>query len=95
MSFVLSWGEAWFLDCRVIPQERHASQTARWFTGQNDDRARLVSPFHSSHGPPENDSNFYSPIESGHNSDEEEDEVKFFIFIAKKSIVIGVKASKF
>lgn len=23
-SFILAWGEAWFLDCRVIPQERHA-----------------------------------------------------------------------
>lgn len=23
-SFVLAWGEAWFLDCRVIPQEQHA-----------------------------------------------------------------------
>lgn len=25
-SFVLSWGEAWFLDFRVIPQEVRASQ---------------------------------------------------------------------
>uniref|UniRef100_A0A182UXB8 START domain-containing protein n=1 Tax=Anopheles merus TaxID=30066 RepID=A0A182UXB8_ANOME len=24
VSFVLAWGEAWFLDCRVIPQERYA-----------------------------------------------------------------------
>lgn len=41
--------------------------------GQNDDRARLVSPYHSQ-GPPENDSNFYSPIESGHNSSDDEAE---------------------
>lgn len=76
VSFVLSWGEAWFLDCRVIPQERHATQTARYFMGQNDDRARLVSSsHHQSQGPPENDSNFYSPIESGHNSDDEAGEV--------------------
>lgn len=26
VSFVLSWGEAWFLDFRVIPQESHARQ---------------------------------------------------------------------
>lgn len=72
ISFVLSWGEAWFLDCRVIPQERHATQTARYFMGQNDDRARLVSPYQQRH--PENDSNFYSPIESGHNSSDDEAE---------------------
>lgn len=30
-SFVLSWGEAWFFDCRVIPQERHARS---YFSGK-------------------------------------------------------------
>lgn len=24
VSCLLAWGEAWFLDCRVIPQERYA-----------------------------------------------------------------------
>lgn len=24
VSCLLAWGEAWFLDCRVIPQEKYA-----------------------------------------------------------------------
>lgn len=31
MSFVLAWGEAWFLDIRVIPQETEARN---WIQGK-------------------------------------------------------------
>lgn len=29
VSCVLAWGEAWFLDCRVIPKEKHAQRFFR------------------------------------------------------------------
>lgn len=96
-SFVLSWGEAWFLDCRVIPQERLARN---YMTGislspfdafkgyhnflftaamphLNDDRTPLMAPFLNSAMPPESIANFYSPYDSCHNSDDEEDQVSF------------------
>ncbi|CAD7078058.1 unnamed protein product [Hermetia illucens] len=76
VSFVLSWGEAWFLDCRVIPQERHARRYFAAITGQPTDRSPLIAPLlqtTSSIGP-DAGSNFYSPYESGHNSDDENEQ---------------------
>ncbi|KAJ6641331.1 Steroidogenic acute regulatory protein-like [Pseudolycoriella hygida] len=73
-SFVLSWGEAWFLDCKVIPQEAIARNYMLAATPYlNDDRAPLMAPFLNSL-PPESIANFYSPYDSCHNSDEEDDQ---------------------
>lgn len=77
-SFVLSWGEAWFLDCRVIPQERHARNYFSAITSMNSDRSPLLAPFLQSIGDPptaESVANFYSPYDSISHSDEEDEQV--------------------
>lgn len=72
---MLSWGEAWFLDCRVIPQERHARSYFFAATGTTqDERAPLLSSNSRSApsvGVPESVGNFYSPYDS----DEEDEQV--------------------
>lgn len=73
ISFVLAWGETWFLDCRVIPQEQHARNymLAVQRNDREDARTPLVAPFlEVSHEPAT--STFYSPFETVHNSDEED-----------------------
>lgn len=68
VSFVLSWGEAWFLDFRVIPQETHARQFIS--VGIPDtERTPLIRSYVQ--GLPNNMSmytesvgNFYSPMPS-------------------------------
>ncbi|KAG8227549.1 hypothetical protein J437_LFUL000649 [Ladona fulva] len=80
-SFILSWGEAWFLDFRVLPQESHARQfflVSRTVSDPNIPRendpllgARLGSYYggrmeHSA-------GNFYSPMETPEVSDDEGD----------------------
>ncbi|XP_053677466.1 steroidogenic acute regulatory protein-like [Anopheles nili] len=80
VSFVLAWGEAWFLDCRVIPQERYARNYFVAITNPSsmDARTPLLGPFLSASiaGRTESIGNFYSPYDSIHNSedDDEEDE---------------------
>ncbi|CAO1361732.1 unnamed protein product [Diamesa serratosioi] len=79
ISFILSWGEAWFLDCRVIPQERYANFVA--INAPNDARTPLFQPYYDSmpsNGflPPESFHNFYSPFDSAVNSDDEDDDFK-------------------
>lgn len=117
VSCLLAWGEAWFLDCRVIPQEKNAQRFYRllmviyltfcqsalfscvsiWLhvyllnfnwrnnsthiqQSQTDDNERsplLESYLNTIHNVGHTDSsvaNFYSPIESVHNSDSEGDE---------------------
>lgn len=77
ISFVLAWGEAWFLDCRVIPQERYARNYYVALTNpSNEARTPLLGPFLSSvlSGMTESVGNFYSPYDSIHNSDDEEDQ---------------------
>ncbi|XP_058829453.1 steroidogenic acute regulatory protein-like [Topomyia yanbarensis] len=77
VSFVLAWGEAWFLDCRVIPQERYARNYYVALTNPTADaRTPLLDPFlHSAlAGRTESVGNFYSPYDSIHNSEDEEDE---------------------
>lgn len=95
-SFILAWGEAWFLDCRVIPQERHAR---RYFAGKSCDhfdiciylfhnifrclaastneRTTLTQPtiLTEHERPPQSVTDFYSPLDTAHHSDEEEEEV--------------------
>ncbi|XP_052861322.1 steroidogenic acute regulatory protein-like [Anopheles cruzii] len=79
VSFVLAWGEAWFLDCRVIPQERYARRYP--FEATNapsvlDARTPLLDQFlrASIAGRTESIGNFYSPFESIHNSDDDDDD---------------------
>lgn len=80
ISFVIAWGEAWFLDCRVIPQEQHAQSYLNAISSTFDDRGPLLAPFlATSTGTgrrTESIANFYSPYESIHNSDDEEDKVR-------------------
>ncbi|XP_060517726.1 steroidogenic acute regulatory protein-like isoform X2 [Cylas formicarius] len=61
-SFILSWGEAWFLDFRVIPQETHASRYL--ITSTESERAPLIRSYVQ--GLPsmctESVGNFYSPL---------------------------------
>lgn len=61
-SFILSWGEAWFLDFRVIPQETHANRYL--ITVSEPERAPLLRSFFQ--GLPstytESNGNFYSPL---------------------------------
>ncbi|XP_054738818.1 steroidogenic acute regulatory protein-like [Anastrepha obliqua] len=73
-SFVLAWGEAWFLDCRVIPQERHARSYFSSITTP-DQRSPMMAPFLASQ-PERNapESVFYSPLETMHNSDDDDEE---------------------
>ncbi|XP_055702019.1 steroidogenic acute regulatory protein-like [Phlebotomus papatasi] len=77
ISFVIAWGEAWFLDCRVIPQEQHAQSYLNAISSTFDDRGPLLAPFlATSTGTgrrTESIANFYSPYESIHNSDDEGD----------------------
>ncbi|XP_064542978.1 steroidogenic acute regulatory protein-like [Drosophila montana] len=73
-SFILAWGEAWFLDCRVIPQERHAR---RYFAAAStNDRTTLTQPtiLTEHERPPQSVTDFYSPLDTAHHSDEEEEE---------------------
>lgn len=72
-SFVLSWGEAWFLDGRVIPQERYAQSYFSRFTQQYNERTPLILP---STGNSESIANFYSPYASLRGSDDGEDKVR-------------------
>ncbi|XP_018576902.1 steroidogenic acute regulatory protein-like [Anoplophora glabripennis] len=60
-SFILAWGEAWFLDFRVIPQELHANRF--YITTTESERAPLIRSYVQ--GLPsvytESVGNFYSP----------------------------------
>ncbi|KAK9886631.1 hypothetical protein WA026_017554 [Henosepilachna vigintioctopunctata] len=63
VSFVISWGEAWFFDYRVIPQETYANQ---FFTGA-DDRSPLIQHYLRGSAPSrytESVENFHSPMNS-------------------------------
>lgn len=64
---MLAWGEAWFLDCRVLPQERYAR--AYFQRISVDERTPLVAP---SMGNTESIANFYSPYASLQGSSDDE-----------------------
>lgn len=81
VSCLLAWGEAWFLDCRVIPQEKNAQRFYRLMMAQTHDNERsplLESYLNSYHNSGQTDAtgsvaNYYSPLESEHNSDIDDD----------------------
>ncbi|XP_017769535.1 PREDICTED: stAR-related lipid transfer protein 3 [Nicrophorus vespilloides] len=64
ISFVLSWGEAWFLDFRVIPREFDARQYV--IASTDNERSPLIRNY--VHGYPsmytDSVANFYSPLGS-------------------------------
>lgn len=77
ISFVLAWGETWFLDCRVIPQERYARRYAAYFCDPpvpSDVRTPLVVAPFLDEVPEPATSTFYSPFETVHNSDDEDEQ---------------------
>ncbi|XP_073964600.1 steroidogenic acute regulatory protein-like [Choristoneura fumiferana] len=65
-SFTLSWGEAWFLDFRVLPQELQAKTILEAIAGhqhhQSTERTPLLKPQASTFG--ESTANWFSPVES-------------------------------
>ena len=82
LSFILAWAEVWFFDFRLIPLERKAREMWR-SRAEESERTPLLAPsqtllprflqgstlYEGSVG------NFYSPLQSPHDSgDEEEDE---------------------
>ncbi|EDW49216.1 steroidogenic acute regulatory protein-like [Drosophila sechellia] len=72
-SFILAWGEAWFLDCRVIPQERHAQHYFRTMT--SNDRTPMDQPaiLIEQERPPQSVTDFYSLMDTARHSDEEDE----------------------
>lgn len=97
VSCLLAWGEAWFLDCRVIPQEKNAQRFYRLLMvssnsdkikslltlfpnqSQDNERSPLLDTYLNAvcniGATDSSVANFYSPIESAHNSDSEDDQV--------------------
>ncbi|KAK3930576.1 Steroidogenic acute regulatory protein-like [Frankliniella fusca] len=76
VSFVLAWGEAWFLDFRVLSQEMKAKECLLSSTMyQESERNPIVRNFINnlpgSRDNPESIANFYSPLESPQDSDDE------------------------
>ena len=69
-SFVLAWLEAWFLDGRVIPQERYALRHYNRIIQSSNERTPLLLPSHGN-----TESVFYSPYASLRGSDDGEDMV--------------------
>lgn len=76
VSFVLAWGEAWFLDFRVFSQEMKAkecllSSTMYQESERNPVVRNFISNLPGSRDNPESIANFYSPLESPQDSDDE------------------------
>ncbi|KAM3955422.1 steroidogenic acute regulatory protein-like [Aphomia sociella] len=70
-SFTLAWGEAWFLDFRVLPQELQAKHILESIAHQGTERTPLLHPGRppgvlSTHG--ESTVNWFSPVESPESS---------------------------
>ncbi|XP_045457567.1 steroidogenic acute regulatory protein-like [Melitaea cinxia] len=70
-SFTLAWGEAWFLDFRVLPQELQAKQILDTIVHNNTERTPLLAPHRhpraqSTHG--ESTVNWFSPVETPESS---------------------------
>ncbi|XP_046403109.1 steroidogenic acute regulatory protein-like [Ischnura elegans] len=77
-SFVMSWGEAWFLDFRVLPQESHARRflyvSNPGGTNMPSERDPLIGNHHNYYSDGRMDvtsGNFYSPMDSPEVSDDE------------------------
>ncbi|KDR22110.1 steroidogenic acute regulatory protein-like isoform X2 [Zootermopsis nevadensis] len=77
ISFVLSWGEAWFLDFRVLPQELQAIEYLQGVSSYQSERAPLLGNYLQGlqriDDYTESIGNFYSPMDSPQSSDEEGD----------------------
>ncbi|PSN36624.1 hypothetical protein C0J52_10451 [Blattella germanica] len=78
ISFVLSWGEAWFLDFRVIPQEIQALEYLQAMSSYPEsERTPLLRNYLQSLTQADNYTesigNFYSPMDSPQSSDDEGD----------------------
>nr|CAD7588678.1 unnamed protein product [Timema genevievae] len=78
VSFIISWGEAWFLDFRVLPQEQQANdflQASPLYA--ESERAPLLRNYlqgltrHEDYN--ESVGNFYSPMDSPEGSEDERD----------------------
>ncbi|XP_057334232.1 steroidogenic acute regulatory protein-like isoform X1 [Microplitis mediator] len=75
-SFVIAWGEAWYFDSRVVPQEIQAHD---WLINSIDnERAPLLRHFIDSaqSRTAESVGNFFTPMDSPNHSDTEEDQSK-------------------
>ena len=88
LSFILAWGETWFLDFRVLPLEMKAKEIAGTFGAADCERRPLLGPggqrpgsmLQRYVGGPSlyegSVANYYSPMESPDTSDNEgKDEV--------------------
>jgi len=84
LSFILAWGEAWFFDFRMVPLETKAKEI--WGSqggGGDDERTPLIASQGGAGGMLEryiagstidgSIANFYSPMESLENSEDEDD----------------------
>ncbi|XP_034243546.1 steroidogenic acute regulatory protein-like [Thrips palmi] len=76
VSFVLAWGEAWFLDFRVLSQEMKAkecllSSTMYQDSERNPIMRNYINNLPGSRDNPESIANFYSPMDSPEDSDNE------------------------
>ncbi|XP_013387119.1 stAR-related lipid transfer protein 3-like isoform X1 [Lingula anatina] len=71
ISFVVAWVECWFLDFRVLPEEKRAEIEARGAV--LDERTSLLGRGdHRSIGGTETNDQYYSPYHTPHDSDDEE-----------------------
>jgi len=87
LSFILAWAEVWFFDFRLIPLERKAREMWSSRAGQETERTPLLAPsqtllprflqgstlYEGSVG------NFYSPLQSPHDSGDEEEEEELVV----------------
>ena len=83
LSFILAWGETWFLDFRVLPLEMKAKEIAGTFGAADCERRPLLGPggqrpgsmLQRYVGGPSlyegSVANYYSPMESPEASDDE------------------------
>lgn len=76
VSFVLAWGEAWFLDFRVLSQEMKAkecllSSTMYQDSDRNPIMRNYINNLPGSRDNPESIANFYSPMDSPEDSGDE------------------------
>ncbi|KAK6183255.1 hypothetical protein SNE40_010766 [Patella caerulea] len=73
ISFVLAWVETWFLDFKVLPQERKDLERRLAYGGvvTNDERAPLLGNNRLGRQTPGGEE-YYSPLESAENSGDED-----------------------
>lgn len=72
VSFILAWGEAWFLDFRVFPREIKARLIEEKLCRHTSETAPLLGPNRRYTGGDNEDRAFYSPIQSPAGSDDDE-----------------------